>query len=161
MTARPLFEPGDRIGPYEIQGRLRAGGMATLFLGRRHGAAGVSRTVVIKVIHPHLAEDDLIVNMFIDEARISSKISHSNVVYVEQFGEHEGVYYMVWSTSTAAPSSSSARRSRRLANGSHPSSQCTSRSRPPPGFTPRTRRSAMMARRSASCIATSATRTSC
>ncbi|HTR52032.1 MAG TPA: serine/threonine-protein kinase [Kofleriaceae bacterium] len=95
MTARSMFEPGDRIGPYEIQGRLRAGGMATLFLGRRHGAAGVSRLVVIKVIHAHLAEDELITRMFIDEARISSKISHSNVVYVEQFGEHEGVYFMV------------------------------------------------------------------
>jgi serine/threonine-protein kinase len=95
MSARGMFEPGDRIGPYEIQSRLRAGGMATLFLGRRHGAAGVSRLVVIKVIHPHLADEERMTKMFIDEARISSRISHSNVVYVEQFGEHERVYYMV------------------------------------------------------------------
>src|SRR5262249_20924851 len=64
------------------------------FLGRRHGAAGVSRPVAIKVIHPHLAEEELVVRMFIDEARISSHISHSNVVYIETFGEHQGVYYM-------------------------------------------------------------------
>ena len=50
---------------------------------------------MIKVIHPHLAEDEAIVRMFIDEARISSHISHSNVVYVEKFGEHDGVYYIV------------------------------------------------------------------
>jgi serine/threonine-protein kinase len=92
---RELFQAGDRLGDYEILGRLRAGGMATLFLGRRHGAAGVSRPVAIKVIHPHLAEEDLIVRMFIDEARISSHISHGNVVYIENFGEHQGVYYMV------------------------------------------------------------------
>jgi serine/threonine-protein kinase len=94
-VTRDLFQRGDRIAEYEILGRLRAGGMATLFLGRRHGAAGVSRQVVIKVIHPHLAEDEQIVKMFIDEARISSHISHGNVVYVEKFGEHDGIYYMV------------------------------------------------------------------
>jgi serine/threonine-protein kinase len=49
---------------------------------------------VIKVIHPHLAEDELIVKMFIDEARISSHITLGNVVYVEKFGEHDGVYFM-------------------------------------------------------------------
>jgi len=91
---RDLFQPGDRIDRYEIVGRLRAGGMATLFLGRRHGAAGVSKPVAIKVIHPHLAENELVVNMFIDEGRISSQISHSNVVYIEAFGEHEGTYYI-------------------------------------------------------------------
>ncbi|MBL0217791.1 MAG: protein kinase [Myxococcales bacterium] len=95
MSARELFQKGDRIGEYEILSKLRAGGMATLFLGRRHGAAGVSRPVVIKVIHPHLAEDELIVRMFIDEAQISSHISHKNVVYVERFGEHDGVYFIV------------------------------------------------------------------
>ena len=88
------FDAGSRLGDYEIVGRLRAGGMATLFLGRRHGAAGVSRPVAIKVIHPHLAEDEQIVRMFIDEARISAHISHKNVVSVENFGEHAGVYFI-------------------------------------------------------------------
>jgi eukaryotic-like serine/threonine-protein kinase len=94
MSVRDLFREGDWLGDYEIRSRLRAGGMATLFLAQRHGAAGVSRPVVIKVIHPHLAENELMVQMFIDEARISSHIRHSNVVYVEEFGEHDGVYYM-------------------------------------------------------------------
>jgi serine/threonine-protein kinase len=95
MTGRELFRDGDWLGDYEIRGRLRAGGMATLLLAQRHGAAGVSRPVVIKVIHPHLAGDELMVRMFIDEARISSHIRHSNVVYIEKFGEHDGVYYIV------------------------------------------------------------------
>jgi len=46
------------------------------------------------VIHPHLSENELMVQMFIDEARISSHIRHSNVVYVEEFGEHDGIYYI-------------------------------------------------------------------
>src|SRR5262245_28394734 len=73
---------------------MRSGGMPTLSPAQRHGAAGVSRPVVIKVIHPHLAENELMVQMFIDEARISSHIRHSNVVYVEEFGEHDGIYYI-------------------------------------------------------------------
>src|SRR5215813_9201110 len=93
--SRELFHDGDWLGEYEIRGRLRAGGMATLFLAQRHGAAGVSRPVAIKVIHPHLAQDQTIVRMFIDEARISSHIRHSNVVYIEEFGEHDGIYYIV------------------------------------------------------------------
>ena len=36
------------IGEYEIVRRLRVGGMATLYLARKHGAAGFSRQVVIK-----------------------------------------------------------------------------------------------------------------
>ncbi|HSR97428.1 MAG TPA: serine/threonine-protein kinase, partial [Kofleriaceae bacterium] len=95
MSARDALRKGDWLGEYEIRGRMRAGGMATLFHAQRHGAAGVSRPVVIKVIHPHLAEDEQMVRMFIDEARISSHIRHSNVVYVEKFGEHEGLYFMV------------------------------------------------------------------
>jgi serine/threonine-protein kinase len=95
MTARDSLRKGDWLGDYEIRSRMRSGGMATLFLAQRHGAAGVSRPVVIKVIHPHLAEDEQIVRMFIDEARISSHIRHSNVVYVEKFGEHDGIYYIV------------------------------------------------------------------
>jgi serine/threonine-protein kinase len=92
---RDLFQRGDRLGEYEVLGRLKSGGMATLYLGRRHGAAGVSRLCAIKVIHPHLAEDEFIVKMFIDEARISSHIRHSNVVYIEKFGQLDGLYYIV------------------------------------------------------------------
>ena len=91
MTSSSSVREGDWLGDYEIRSRLCAGGMAALFLAQRHGVAGVSRPVVIKVIHPHLAEDELMVRMFIDEARISSHIRHSNVVYVESFGEDEVV----------------------------------------------------------------------
>ncbi|MFE0463247.1 PQQ-binding-like beta-propeller repeat protein [Kitasatospora sp. NPDC058965] len=49
------LQPGDlrRIGPYRLVGRLGAGGMGAVFLGR--SAAG--RTVAVKVIRPELADD--------------------------------------------------------------------------------------------------------
>ena len=86
---------GDWIGEYEIIERLRSGGMATLYLGRRHGAAGFKRLAAIKVIHPHLSYDERFVRMFIDEARISAEISHPNVVHVEEFGRDRGLPFLV------------------------------------------------------------------
>jgi eukaryotic-like serine/threonine-protein kinase len=83
------------FGDYEIVKRLRVGGMATLYLARRHGAAGFSRLVALKMIHPHMLEQPAFVEMFVDEARICSQISHPNVVHVEEFGVIDGVHYLV------------------------------------------------------------------
>ncbi len=83
------------FGDYEILERLRVGGMATLYLARRHGAAGFSRLVALKMVHPHLAEQAGFIDMFVDEARICAQISHPNVVHVEEFGVLDGVHYLV------------------------------------------------------------------
>lgn len=83
------------FGDYEIIKRLRIGGMATLYLARRHGTAGFARLVALKMIHSHLAEQRTFIEMFVDEARICSQISHPNVVHVEEFGEIDGVHYLV------------------------------------------------------------------
>jgi serine/threonine protein kinase len=84
-----------RIGAYEIVAHLRSGGMATLYLGRRTGAAGFARHVAIKVVHAHLAENRAFVRMFLDEAFLSARITHPNVVHVEELGESEGAYFLV------------------------------------------------------------------
>lgn len=83
------------FGDYEIVKRLRVGGMATLYLARRHGAAGFARLVALKMIHRHLAEQPSFIEMFVDEARICSRISHPNVVHVEEFGVIDNVHYLV------------------------------------------------------------------
>jgi serine/threonine-protein kinase len=86
--------PGQRIGAYEIASFLKAGGMASLYLARRTGAAGFSRHVAIKVVHPHLAQDPTFVRMFLDEAFLSARIQHPNVVHVEELGEDQGTYFL-------------------------------------------------------------------
>jgi serine/threonine-protein kinase len=90
-----LIDVGSRVGDYEIIARLKSGGMATLFLGRRGGAAGFSRHVAIKVVHPHLGRDSNFVRMFVDEAKLSARISHPNVVHVEELGEADGTHFLV------------------------------------------------------------------
>lgn len=69
--------------------------MATLYLGRRTGASGFSKPVAIKVVHPHLAEDPSFVTMFVDEALLSARINHPNVVHVEELREVEGAHLLV------------------------------------------------------------------
>ncbi|MGE0785404.1 MAG: serine/threonine-protein kinase [Sandaracinaceae bacterium] len=90
-----MFSVGDVIGTYTILAHLRSGGMADLFLARREGAAGFRRLVAIKVVHPSLAEDRQLVDMFLDEARITARIDHPNVVHVEDLGMIGETYFLV------------------------------------------------------------------
>lgn len=68
--------------------------MATLYLGRPVDAPDAP-PVAIKVIHEHLSEDWQFVRMFVDEALISVRLRHPNVVRVDELGEHQNVYYLV------------------------------------------------------------------
>ncbi len=68
------------FGRYALRSEIASGGMATVHLGRLLGSAGFTRTVAIKRLHPHLARDTAFVVGFIDEARITARIRHSNVV---------------------------------------------------------------------------------
>jgi serine/threonine-protein kinase len=85
----------ERIGRYEIAGRIALGGMAEIVLARLLGPSGFERPVVIKRILPHLAEDPAIVDMFLDEARIVARIRHPNVVQVSELGRHDGELFLV------------------------------------------------------------------
>jgi eukaryotic-like serine/threonine-protein kinase len=68
------------VGRYALYDEIAAGGMASVHLGRLLGAAGFSRTVAIKRLHPQFAKDPEFVSMFLDEARIAARIRHPNVV---------------------------------------------------------------------------------
>ncbi len=80
------------VGRYVIYGEIAAGGMATVHFGRIVGAGGFSRPVAIKRLHAHFARDQEFVAMFLDEARLASRIFHPNVVApldVVQTDDHE------------------------------------------------------------------------
>ncbi|MBX3251806.1 MAG: serine/threonine protein kinase [Myxococcales bacterium] len=86
-----MDEP-QRLGEYELVSRLGAGGMATLYVARHPGSA---MPVAIKVVHGHLTSDWEAMRWFIDEALITIRIRHPNVVRVDELGEQDGVYYLV------------------------------------------------------------------
>lgn len=65
---------------YAIYDAVASGGMATVHLGRLIGTAGFLRTVAIKRLHSQYANDPEFTAMFLDEARLASRIQHPNVV---------------------------------------------------------------------------------
>jgi serine/threonine-protein kinase len=75
------------LGRYEVVGHLASGGMAEIFLCRLHGPNGFQRAVVVKRILPYLARQKQFVDMFVDEARIISRIRHPNVVQVQELAQ--------------------------------------------------------------------------
>ena len=84
----------EKIGRYELCFELASGGMASVYLARAEGAPGFQKIVALKRIHPHLASERDYVEMFLDEARIASRITHANVCSVFDFGEADGEYYI-------------------------------------------------------------------
>jgi serine/threonine-protein kinase len=68
--------------------------MANLYLARFTGVGGFEKLVAIKQVHRYLADQAEFIQMFIDEARIASRIAHPNVVQVLELGEDEGGHYM-------------------------------------------------------------------
>jgi serine/threonine-protein kinase len=67
-------------GRYAVFRELASGGMASVFYARLMGPSGFTRTVAVKRPHPQLATDEDFAKMFIDEARVASRIHHPNVV---------------------------------------------------------------------------------
>ncbi|HTL31537.1 MAG TPA: serine/threonine-protein kinase [Kofleriaceae bacterium] len=71
-----------QVGRYLLHRKIARGGMASIHIARLMGDVGFSRIVAAKRMHPELIEDSEFVSMFLDEARVASKVHHRNVVPV-------------------------------------------------------------------------------
>ncbi len=80
---------------YRVIERLASGGMAEVFLAENAGIEGFKKRVAIKRVLPHLSEKKKFIKMFLDEARLSAHLSHSNVAQVFDIGVGENVYFIV------------------------------------------------------------------
>jgi eukaryotic-like serine/threonine-protein kinase len=83
-----------RFGKYDLLALLATGGMAEIWLARVSGMLGFEKLVVIKRLLDKLAVDPEYVEMFLDEARINARLTHSNIVQVLELGQVEGKYFM-------------------------------------------------------------------
>ena len=68
--------------------------MAEVFRALEPRAAGEPRVVVLKRMLPHIADESNAHEMFAEEARLASQITHPNVVHVLGHGEIEGQPYL-------------------------------------------------------------------
>jgi serine/threonine protein kinase len=82
-------------GRYRVFANIGRGGMADVLLGVAPGTKGFNKLLVVKRLRPALAEDAAMVSMFLDEARLAARLSHTNLVHTFEIGEEAGGYFIV------------------------------------------------------------------
>ncbi|MGC4114154.1 MAG: serine/threonine-protein kinase [Myxococcales bacterium] len=85
---------GDRLGKYEVIGRLAAGGMAEVYLAKILGHGGFAKAVALKRMLPALAEESGFREMFMQEASLAARLNHPHVVQIFDFAEEGGELYL-------------------------------------------------------------------
>lgn len=80
---------------YKIIEKVDAGGMAEIYRAKAITIDGFEKVVAIKRILPGLTTKPKFVNMFLDEARLSMRLNHANIVQVFDIGRAQGTYFIV------------------------------------------------------------------
>jgi serine/threonine-protein kinase len=84
--------PPSRLGRYLVRAKIAEGGMATVYVGRLAPDAappplpGSWDVVALKMIKDELSLNKDFVNMFVDEAKIVSRLRHPNIVQIAEMG---------------------------------------------------------------------------
>ncbi len=95
MRSLSDVQPGQSIGRYEFLVPIAEGGMASVWAARMKGSRGFQKHLAIKMMLGKLSDDPMFEEMFLDEARIASRIHHPNVVEIFDLGEENEVLYIV------------------------------------------------------------------
>ena len=85
---------GTRLGRYDIVEHLATGGMAEIFLASHEGVGKFKKELVLKVLQTRWEAYPEVVDMFLDEARISALMSHPNIVDVIDVSEDKGRHFI-------------------------------------------------------------------
>lgn len=80
---------------YRVIKRLEAGGMAEVYLGEAVSVQGFKKKVAIKRVLPHLAQNESFIEMFLDEARLSARLNHANIVSVFDISKRDDTYFLI------------------------------------------------------------------
>ena len=83
---------GTKLGPYEIQSPLGAGGMGEVY---RALDIRLSRTVAIKVLASHLSNSPELKQRMEREARAISSLNHPHICQLYDIGSHDGADFLV------------------------------------------------------------------
>ena len=81
-----------KLGPYEIQSPLGAGGMGEVYRARD---TRLDRTVAIKILAAHLSSSPELKQRFEREARALSCLNHPNICHLYDIGSQDGTDYLV------------------------------------------------------------------
>ncbi|MGB9236398.1 MAG: protein kinase [Terriglobales bacterium] len=83
---------GTKLGPYDIESLIGAGGMGEVYRARD---ARLNRTVAIKVLPKSFSADADRLQRFMQEARAAAALNHPNILSIYDIGEEGGAPYIV------------------------------------------------------------------
>lgn len=83
---------GQQFGNFRIVGSLGAGGMGRVYRARH---LHLDREAAVKLLHPHLAADPSVRARFLQEARAASQLDHPHIVRIYDYGEQDGLLYLI------------------------------------------------------------------
>src|SRR2546428_2089824 len=83
---------GTKLGPYEIQSPLGAGGMGEVYRARD---SRLERGVAIKILPSHLSCNSELKSRFEREARTLSSVTHPHICHLYDVGSQSGVEFLV------------------------------------------------------------------
>ncbi len=83
---------GTKLGPYEIQSPLGAGGMGEVYRARD---PRLDRIVAIKILPASFSADPERLQRFAQESRAAAALNHPNILSIYDIGEDGGVPYVV------------------------------------------------------------------
>ncbi len=86
------LNPGTKLGPYDIESLLGAGGMGEVYRARD---ARLNRMVAIKVLPKSFSADADRLMRFSQEARAAAALNHPNILSIFDIGEEQGAPYIV------------------------------------------------------------------
>ena len=87
-----MLTSGSKLGPYDIQASIGAGGMGEVYRARD---ARLNRDVAIKVLPSSFSADPDRLQRFAQEARAAAALSHPNILAIYDIGESQGAPYVV------------------------------------------------------------------
>ena len=83
--------PGTKLGPYEIQSPLGAGGMGEVY---RASDTKLGRDVALKVLPADMAQDPERLGRFRREAKTLAQLDHPNIVTIYSVEEWDGIHFL-------------------------------------------------------------------
>ena len=89
-----MAERSTPFGKYFLLERINVGGMAEVYKAKTVGVEGFEKIVAIKRILPSVAEDEEFIKMFVDEAKITSQLSHANLAQTFDLGKIDDTFYI-------------------------------------------------------------------
>jgi len=79
------------LGRHDVLGKIAGGGLSALYLGRRIGDHAL---VALKVVRHDLRDDDEVLAMFFDEARLLERLVHPNIVRTFEHGADDDLAFI-------------------------------------------------------------------